>query len=128
MHPVDTIKTLSMASEDGEEDEGGGYSPDPAPKPRSPLPPLSELPKLYRGLSANLLKEGPPSALYLGIYESVKSLLLGGSVAFDNADSSGNLLPPLAVYLIAGAAGEMVGTVVRAPSEAVKTKLQVSRV
>jgi len=31
---------------------------------------------LYEGLGSNMLKEGPPSALYLGVYESVKYALL----------------------------------------------------
>jgi len=101
MHPVDTFKTLKMG---GSEDEGGaaeaGFS-------------LSQLPSLYNGLSANLLKEGPPSALYLGVYEYAKSALQGRSA-----------LPELVIYLIAGALGELVGSVLRAPSEAAKTRVQ----
>ncbi|CAB9508317.1 Putative mitochondrial carrier protein PET8 [Seminavis robusta] len=69
---------------------------------------------LYVGLTGNLLKEGPPSALYLGVYESVKYSLL--------PRTSPELL--LLVYLVAGAAGETVGSVVRAPAEAVKSLVQ----
>ena len=56
---------------------------------------------LYEGLTWNILKEGPPSALYLGIYESVKYSLLP------------IILPQIGI-LAAGAAGEMVGSIVRA--------------
>lgn len=105
MHPVDTFKTLSQASS----------TPEPGEQELSPqaegAPSLREL---YRGLLPNLAKEGPSSALYLGVYEACKDRLLatqlGGS--------------PLLVYLLSGAAGEMVGSVVRAPSEAAKARLQ----
>jgi hypothetical protein len=66
MHPVDTLKTrevvasvasdLNASSEPAKEEEWTleGY--------------LS----LYKGIQAALLKEGPPSALYLGVYEAVR--------------------------------------------------------
>jgi len=69
---------------------------------------------LYEGLTGNIWKEGPPSALYLGVYESVKYTLVPKF-------SAANLL---LVYLIAGAAGELVGSTVRAPAEAVKSLVQ----
>ncbi|EKX48698.1 hypothetical protein GUITHDRAFT_136393 [Guillardia theta CCMP2712] len=69
---------------------------------------------LYDGVLPNMMKEAPSSALYLGIYEAVRSQL--------------NLTPlsqyPLAVYLLSGAVGELIGSVIRAPSEAVKTRVQ----
>ena len=64
--------------------------------------------------SSNILKEGPPSALYLGVYESVKYSLL----------PQFGLQYSLLIYLAAGAAGEMVGSVVRAPAEAIKSTIQ----
>mmetsp|Transcript_11663 Transcript_11663/g.12525 ORF Transcript_11663/g.12525 Transcript_11663/m.12525 type:complete len:479 (+) Transcript_11663:1-1437(+) len=69
---------------------------------------------LYEGLTGNLFKEVPPSALYLGVYETVKYALVP------------KVAPAylLFVYLIAGAAGETVGSVVRAPAEAVKSLVQ----
>eukprot|EP00521_Asterionellopsis_glacialis_P018523 CAMPEP_0195296202 /NCGR_PEP_ID=MMETSP0707-20130614/18964_1 /TAXON_ID=33640 /ORGANISM="Asterionellopsis glacialis, Strain CCMP134" /LENGTH=475 /DNA_ID=CAMNT_0040357637 /DNA_START=155 /DNA_END=1579 /DNA_ORIENTATION=- len=73
---------------------------------------------LYKGISANLLKEGPPSALYLGIYETVKQFLLVP------ADGSQPAFSPLVVYLIAGGVGEIAGSMVRAPSTAAKIRLQ----
>lgn len=69
---------------------------------------------LYEGLTGNLLKEGPPSAVYLGVYETVKYALAPKvSVAY-----------LLLVYLVAGAAGELVGSVIRAPAEAIKSLVQ----
>jgi hypothetical protein len=49
---------------------------------------------LYQGIDGALVKEGPPSALYLGIYEIMKSYLLTTST-----------LPLLAIYLISGIRG-----------------------
>merc|ERR1719424_879616 len=36
---------------------------------------VAELLSLYQGLPGALLKEGPPSALYLGVYEAAKAQL-----------------------------------------------------
>lgn len=96
MHPVDTIKTrMQVKREDDDEINFNILS-------------------LYEGLSSNILKEGPPSALYLGVYESVKYSLLPIM----------GLQYSLLVYLTAGAAGEMVGSIVRAPAEAIKSTIQ----
>ena len=70
---------------------------------------------LYQGITGALIKEGPPSALYLGVYEAGKSTLLA-MPAFAQT--------PLIVYLISGALGECVGSVVRAPAEAIKSRVQ----
>jgi hypothetical protein len=75
--------------------------------------------ELYTGITANLLKEGPPSGLYLGIYETVKGLLLA-----DHGPAGGATISPLLAYLISGAVGEFFGSVIRAPGEAVKTRMQ----
>lgn len=143
MHPVDTYKTrrqLASASEsaafstlDGETDEQenviflysedhpdslhrGGYKQHDHGEPIAQQKDTArEFLSLYEGLTGNIWKEGPPSALYLGVYETVKSSLLR------------QIVDPkylLFVYLLAGAAGEMVGSVVRAPAEAVKTLVQ----
>jgi len=104
MHPVDTLKTRLVArSKDPEHSDGD-----------APMLSLEELPSLYDGLVGNLAKEGPSSALYLGVYETVRAQLLITPVG-------SNLL---LVYLLAGGAGELVGSVVRAPAEAVKSRLQ----
>ncbi|KAL9184598.1 hypothetical protein ACHAXT_012568 [Thalassiosira profunda] len=101
MHPLDTIKTrLQVKGSDGDEDgEEGG---------------IGSVASLYEGLSGNLLKEGPPSALYLGVYESAKYAL---APKFGPQSL-------LLVYLLSGAAGEMVGSIVRAPAEAIKSTVQ----
>jgi len=97
MHPVDTIKTRMQVNR-----LGRGRKED------------DNISSLYEGLTGNILKEGPPSALYLGVYESVKYSLLP-------------LYGPqykLLIYLAAGAAGELLGSVVRAPAEAIKSTVQ----
>tara|TARA_B110000305_G_scaffold219406_1_gene260351 strand:- start:218 stop:430 length:213 start_codon:yes stop_codon:yes gene_type:complete len=48
---------------------------------------------LYDGMSANILKEAPASALYLGIYESARLIL-------DKQDFFQDF--PIASYLVAG--------------------------
>ncbi|KAL1495633.1 hypothetical protein AB1Y20_016500 [Prymnesium parvum] len=96
MHPLDTYKTLQQS----------GRLP-------SAFPPLASL---YAGLLPNLLKEGPSSALYLGVYEAAKARLLASPLG----------AAPLAVYLAAGACGEVAGSVVRAPAEAAKARLQAN--
>ena len=83
--------------------------------PRVDAEPLIALASLYDGLVPNLLKEGPPLALYLGIYEALKSVLL------QNTE-----LTPVFCYLVAGAVGECVGSVVRVPAEAIKSTRQAS--
>eukprot|EP00536_Pseudo-nitzschia_multiseries_P014668 jgi/Psemu1/262322/estExt_Genewise1Plus.C_7500012 len=95
MHPVDTIKTRMQNG------LAGGLAP-------------GTLDNLYEGLAGNLFKEVPPSAVYLGVYETVKYAL-------------SPMVPQaylLWVYLVAGSAGEVVGSVIRAPAEAVKSLVQ----
>lgn len=108
MHPVDTIKTrLITAQEQGSAPEAGTTAGSDQPRPQG-------LASLYEGILGNLVKEGPSSALYLGVYESVKTRLL----------SSAPGIPPLTVYLLSGATGEFFGSVFRAPAEAVKSSIQ----
>lgn len=120
MHPVDTIKTRLQAksSADGEVDTEGVFT------------------NVYEGLTGNILKEGPPFAFYLGVYESVKASLLHGALApfwaglwgvsasSAAAVSGGNPVYLLSIYLSSGAAGELVGSTARAPAEAVKNLVQ----
>lgn len=102
MHPVDTVKTrMQIKQQNDNDDEGEGDSE-------------YNILSLYEGLYGNILKEGPPSALYLGIYESVKYYLYN-QFGFDYR---------LLIYLTAGAAGEMCGSIVRAPAEAIKSTVQ----
>jgi len=171
MHPVDTLKTLKMSKSDASDpkavvasvavNKGGSSSAAAVELSDNASAKIPGPGTLYKGLPAALLKEGPPSALYLGIYETIKTALLpnGGifpaattaaavakpaviatgaaatiaaaaattGTAAAGAPSPGILpieLAPLVVYLLAGAAGEVVGTAVRAPSETVKLKVQ----
>lgn len=76
---------------------------------------LGDIPSLYSGILPNMVKEGPPSALYLGLYESSIVFLKQYPFFTDHK---------LIMYLLAGAIGELLGSVVRAPAEAVKTRVQ----
>ena len=105
MHPVDTLKTLQItAANDAEAEAKAAAASGKAPPaggaaPNPPLPPLQEL---YVGLLPNRVKEAPSSALYLGIYEIVRAGLMAPGGPFESA--------PLLAYLVAGAAGEFVGS------------------
>ncbi|KAJ1420679.1 mitochondrial carrier domain-containing protein, partial [Ochromonadaceae sp. CCMP2298] len=57
----------------------------------------------------------PASAFYLGVYEIVRGYLSTTFLAQSD---------PLIIYLLAGAIGELFGSIVRAPTEAVKTRVQ----
>ena len=83
MHPVDTLKIRLIASESA---AGGAESAAAAAAPpvdnvsaqrarKPPLSPLAQLLDLYEGIVGNLVKEGPSSALYLGVYEAAKNRL-----------------------------------------------------
>lgn len=81
----------------------------------SPGQTLKQMKSLYDGILPNIVKEGPPSALYLGLYESSIILLKQYPFFTDHK---------LIMYLLAGAIGEVAGSIVRAPAEAVKTRVQ----
>lgn len=110
--PLDALNVAAIAEQySGKRSDGAGGD-HPNFVSAVPLSPLT-LASLYDGLVPNLIKEGPPLALYLGIYEALKSLLLR------NTD-----LAPVVCYLAAGAVGECVGSVVRVPAEAIKSTRQ----
>jgi len=109
--PLDALNVAAVAEQYSGKRRGGGGG-DPRVDAEPPPPPLA-LASLYDGLVPNLLKEGPPLALYLGIYEALKSLLLRNTE-----------LAPVFCYLAAGAVGECVGSVVRVPAEAIKSTRQ----
>ena len=136
MHPVDTIKTRQMltaasdaaAKRDEDEQEEDANDNSLIRMLKDNINPKDDhahdvnvntdddsFLSLYEGLTGNIWKEGPPSALYLGVYETVKASLL---------TQLSNPQYLLFVYLLAGAAGELVGSVVRAPAEAVKSLVQ----
>jgi len=124
MHPVDTIKTrlqatkaADVAGPEAKRQVGGPSKPlDPLPNSTQPLvASFGDLKELYRGLAGNIVKEAPSSALYLGVYEVVKTFLLQTPLFADKA---------LVVYLVAGGVGEFCGSIIRAPAEALKTMTQ----
>jgi hypothetical protein len=101
MFPVDTIKTRAQVGLEVEESED--------------TPALESFLALYKGLSGAVIKEGPPSAVYLGVYEAVKNALL----------ASPTFAPyPILVYILGGAIGSSVASVLKAPAEVVKARTQ----
>eukprot|EP00617_Octactis_speculum_P008143 CAMPEP_0185781574 /NCGR_PEP_ID=MMETSP1174-20130828/102955_1 /TAXON_ID=35687 /ORGANISM="Dictyocha speculum, Strain CCMP1381" /LENGTH=344 /DNA_ID=CAMNT_0028471623 /DNA_START=33 /DNA_END=1064 /DNA_ORIENTATION=- len=114
MHPVDTIKTRVITTntqsepplDTAETARGGGGGSNSG---------MLGLGSLYKGVEGNILKEGPSSALYLGVYEAVKVRLL----TVPQLAST-----PLFVFLIAGFIGEVCGSIFRAPAEALKSSVQ----
>lgn len=126
--PADTdtdVKTddgAAIKTDDHTDVEAGDSSSiNPAVPSLSPTPelqsssPLAFIADLYDGILFNLLKEGPSCALYLGVYEFSRAKLVMVPGIQDNA---------LLVYLLAGSIGELVGSVVRSPSEAIKVRVQ----
>ena len=98
------------------------YNDQPMPTPLADFNPrqaLGDFRSLYDGILPNIVKEGPPSALYLGLYESFIVLLKQYPFFTDHK---------LIMYLLAGAIGEIAGSIVRAPAEAVKTRVQAGQV
>lgn len=129
MHPLDTIKTRLQVASSSSSSTSSESSVDGTTTDKNTTTivtmeddtddtTVEEDPKLYEnlyeGLTGNLFKEGPPSAVYLGVYETVKYALSPKVPA----------AYLLFVYLLAGAAGETVGSVIRAPAEAVKSLVQ----
>lgn len=120
MHPLDTIKTRLQVQSSNETNSSSEQGP---------------FTNLYEGLLGNIFKEGPPSAVYLGVYESVKYSLMHGKLGMiysslwgvtsaASASISSNPTFLLSIYLTAGAAGELMGSTLRAPAESVKSLVQ----
>ena len=128
MHPLDTVKVrkislkqnksleTTMSMDDGSTDE------ELARVTREYEPTWDEIVgeggvlSLYSGLSANLMKEGIPLGLYLGLYENAKDFLLQVDLMKPH---------PIIVYLIAGGFGEFFASILRLPAEAVKNGTQI---
>ena len=92
MHPVDTFKTLQITAAKAAEAEAKAAVAKPSKLKSSAEPPLGKPPfalpplqELYNGLLPNLIKEAPSSALYLGIYELVRSGLMAPGAPFESA-------------------------------------------
>eukprot|EP00168_Porphyra_purpurea_P004558 TRINITY_DN1548_c0_g1_i9.p1 TRINITY_DN1548_c0_g1~~TRINITY_DN1548_c0_g1_i9.p1 ORF type:complete len:531 (-),score=189.20 TRINITY_DN1548_c0_g1_i9:345-1937(-) len=108
-HPIDTWKALKQ-----QQRRKADGTPDEASSIRVALGP-SPVARLYRGVSSNILKEAPNAAIYLAVYELLKTALL--TVPW----FAGH---PLGAFLVAGALGDAVGSVVRVPAELVNKRLQ----
>lgn len=97
VHPLDSLKTRMQAGLEGGHLMRG----------------------LYNGLWSNVLKEAPNAAIYLGLYEVIKNALMGLKVTTFFHDI------PLVTFLVAGALGDAVGSLVRVPAEVVNKRLQL---
>jgi solute carrier family 25 S-adenosylmethionine transporter 26 len=109
MHPVDTIKVQLMNNNKNSDDESDDEDTD------DEIDNSLSLSDAYKGIFANVFKEAPSSALYLGIYEIARTYLSHTALQGE----------PLLIYLLAGSIGEFAASWFRAPAEAVKTRLQL---
>lgn len=98
VHPIDSVKTRLQA---GTTDAHQLFS------------------GVYRGVFGNVLKEAPNAAIYLGVYEVIKTGLMATPATSFFRDL------PLLTFLIAGALGDAVGSVVRVPAEVINKRLQL---
>lgn len=97
VHPLDSLKTRMQAGVEGPELTKG----------------------LYTGLWSNVLKEAPNAAIYLGVYELIKNTLMNLEATSFFQDV------PLMTFLVAGALGDGIGSLVRVPAELVNKRLQL---
>ena len=126
MHPLDTIKVRKISLKQKRSTEVSASVDlsvdESADEIREYEPTWDEIvgedgvAGLYQGLFWNLSKEGVPLALYLGLYENAKDLLLQVDVMKPH---------PILVYLVAGGFGEFFASILRIPAEAVKNGTQV---
>jgi len=100
LYPIDTIKTRLQAMR-----SGGGFSA---------LLRAGGGRALYAGIWGNLVGVAPASAIFMAVYEPVKQAVIA-SVPEDQ-----NFLGPLA----AGVAAGLTSSIVRVPTEVVKTRMQ----
>ena len=98
-YPLDTIKTRLQARLSGER--------------------VALRRGLYRGLLGNLAGVAPASALFFAAYEPMKAALRRD----DDGDGGGG--DGAKEHLLAGAVGGLVSSVVRVPTEVIKTRRQV---
>eukprot|EP00004_Rigifila_ramosa_P016336 TRINITY_DN3869_c0_g1_i1.p1 TRINITY_DN3869_c0_g1~~TRINITY_DN3869_c0_g1_i1.p1 ORF type:complete len:301 (-),score=49.99 TRINITY_DN3869_c0_g1_i1:29-931(-) len=73
---------------------------------------------LYRGLSPSLLREGSYSTIRMGLYEPVKSALVGGNTEVRGLDF------PLWKKICAGAVSGSIGAAIATPTDLVKVRMQ----
>ena len=97
-YPLDTVKTRLQARRHGER--------------------VRVFRGLYRGLGGNLVGVAPATALFFAAYEPMKAALASGR---DGGDGGGGVVS----HLTAGAVAGLVSSVVRVPTEVIKTRRQV---
>ena len=98
-YPLDTVKTRLQARRHGER--------------------VRVFRGLYRGLGGNLVGVAPATALFFAAYEPMKAALASGR---DGGDGGGG---GVVSHLTAGAVAGLVSSVVRVPTEVIKTRRQV---
>ena len=99
-YPLDTVKTRLQARRHGER--------------------VALFRGLYRGIGGNLVGVAPATALFFAAYEPMKAALAAGR---DGGGSGGG--GDVASHLAAGAVAGLVSSVVRVPTEVIKTRRQV---
>ena len=100
LYPIDTIKTRLQAMR-----SGGGFSA---------LLKAGGGRALYAGIWGNLVGVAPASAIFMAVYEPVKQYVTAA------VDPDKSFLGPLA----AGVAAGLASSIVRVPTEVVKTRMQ----
>lgn len=101
LYPLDTWKSRCQARRFGALDEFKG---------------LWTVKSLYRGVSTKLLLYTPYQAVYMASYVQARDYLLVAPPPFGGG---------VATYLLAGAAAEVAGSIVRLPMEVAKLRLQL---
>lgn len=99
VHPLDTVKTRVQVGVRGPQLMNG----------------------VYKGVLMNVLKEAPNAAIYLAVYEIFKEWLMGMSGVTFFRDL------PLVTFMVAGALGDAVGSLVRVPTEIVNKRVQTGK-
>mmetsp|Transcript_9318 Transcript_9318/g.16784 ORF Transcript_9318/g.16784 Transcript_9318/m.16784 type:complete len:487 (-) Transcript_9318:1284-2744(-) len=132
-HPIDTIKTRLQAhsfTKDPENTENSAVSPTISQQNgvsvslkrrfMNPVVALNEsvrlMKDLYRGVGSNIFKEAPNAAIYIGVYEVLKTGMFERDWFHDY---------PMIIYLIAGGMGDAVGSLIRFPAELINKRLQL---
>jgi len=99
-YPLDTVKTRLQARRHGER--------------------VALFRGLYRGIGGNLVGVAPATALFFAAYEPMKAALASG-----RDDDGGGGGGGVVAHLASGAVAGLVSSVVRVPTEVIKTRRQV---